>query len=58
MEATIQEDEQIQKHFRLINSIVGIGMITAIAFLIYTQNFTGRRAQLLRQGVSLPAIVV
>ena len=30
----------MQKHFRLITSVVGIGMITAIAFLIYTQDFT------------------
>jgi transposase len=40
MEAALQEDEHIQQHFRLVNSVVGIGMITAIAFLIYTQNFT------------------
>ncbi len=45
MEATLEEDEQIQKHFRLITSVVGIGMIarrtvTAVAFLIYTQDFT------------------
>ncbi len=40
MEATLKEDEQIQKHFRLITSVVGIGMITAVAFLIYTQDFT------------------
>ena len=40
MEAVLQEDEQVQKHFRLISSVVGIGMITAVAFLIYTQDFT------------------
>lgn len=40
METTLQEDEQVQNHFRLINSVVGIGMITATAFLIYTQDFT------------------
>lgn len=40
MEVTLQEDEQVQNHFRLISSVVGIGMITAIAFLIYTQDFT------------------
>nr|WKN34498.1 IS110 family transposase [Tunicatimonas sp. TK19036] len=40
MEAVIQEDEQVQNHFRLISSVVGIGMITAVAFLIYTQNFS------------------
>ena len=40
METVLQEDEQVQKHFRLITSVVGIGMITAVAFLIYTQDFT------------------
>lgn len=40
MEATLQEDEEVQEHFRLITSVVGIGMITAAAFLIYTQGFT------------------
>lgn len=40
MENTLQEDEQIQNHFRLISSVIGIGMITAVAFLIYTQDFT------------------
>ncbi len=40
MEATLQEDEQLQKHYRLISTVVGIGMTTAIAFLIYTQDFT------------------
>ena len=40
MEATLQEGEQVQKHFRLITSVVGIGMVTAIAFLICTQDFT------------------
>jgi len=40
IEATLKEDEEVQKHFNLIKSVVGIGMITAVAFLIYTQNFT------------------
>lgn len=40
MEAVMQEDEQVQNHFCLISSVVGIGMITAAAFLIYTQDFT------------------
>ncbi|TKT84879.1 IS110 family transposase [Dyadobacter frigoris] len=40
IEATLKEDGQVQKHFDLIKSVVGIGMITAVAFLIYTQNFT------------------
>jgi transposase len=40
IEATVQEDEEVQKNFRLASSVIGIGMITAVAFLIYTQNFT------------------
>ncbi|KAA6441337.1 IS110 family transposase, partial [Dyadobacter flavalbus] len=40
IEETLKEDEQVQKHFDLINSVIGIGLITAVAFLIYTQNFT------------------
>ena len=40
LEKAIEEDEQIQQHFRLVNSVVGIGLVTSIAFLIYTQNFT------------------
>jgi transposase len=40
LEMAIEEDEQIQQHFRLVNSVVGIGLVTSIAFLIYTQNFT------------------
>ena len=40
LELTLKEDGQIHKHFDLINSVVGIGLITAVAFLIYTQNLT------------------
>lgn len=40
MKLNIERDEQVQKHFRLITSVVGIGVITAVAFLIYTQDFT------------------
>lgn len=40
IEATIKEDVQIQKNFDLIKSVVGIGIITSVAFIIYTQNFT------------------
>jgi transposase len=38
--AALEEDEQLQNHFRLVNSVVGVGLITSIAFLIYTQDFT------------------
>jgi len=40
MEATLQQDEQIFQHFQLAKSVVGIGLVTAVAFLIYTQDFT------------------
>lgn len=40
MEATLQQDEQVLRHFQLAKSVVGIGLVTAVAFLIYTQDFT------------------
>lgn len=40
IETTIQEDEQVQKHFKLICSIPGIGLVTAIALILCTNNFT------------------
>ena len=40
MEATVKQEEQVFKHFQLVKSVVGVGMITAAAFLIYTQDFT------------------
>ena len=40
MEATVKQDEQVFKHFQLVKSVVGVGLITAAAFLIYTQGFT------------------
>ncbi|GAB3163465.1 IS110 family RNA-guided transposase [Telluribacter humicola] len=40
MEATVKQDEQVLRHFQLVKSVVGVGMITAAAFLIYTQGFT------------------
>ncbi len=33
-------EEELQNHFRLVNSVVGLGLITSMAFLIYTQDFT------------------
>lgn len=40
MEATIREDEQVWKRVQLTKSVIGIGLVTAVAFLIHTQNFT------------------
>ncbi|MBU1819979.1 MAG: IS110 family transposase [Bacteroidetes bacterium] len=40
MEATVKQDEQVLRHFQLVKSVIGVGMITAAAFLIYTQDFT------------------
>jgi transposase len=40
MEATIRQDEQVWKRLQLAKSVVGIGLVTAVAFLIHTQNFT------------------
>lgn len=40
MEATLHQDKQVFEHFQLAKSVVGIGLVTAVAFLIYTQNFT------------------
>jgi transposase len=40
IELILKEDEQLYKHFKLITSVVGIGLITAVSFLINTQNFT------------------
>lgn len=38
--ATIQEDEQIQKSLKLLCSIPGIGLVTAVALILATNNFT------------------
>ncbi|WP_353720765.1 IS110 family transposase [Dyadobacter sp. 676] len=40
IQLVMKEDEQIYRHFTLITSVIGVGMITATAFLIYTQDFT------------------
>ncbi len=40
MEATVKQDEQVLSHFHLVKSVVGVGLITAAAFLVYTQDFT------------------
>lgn len=40
MEITVKQDEQVLRHFQLVKSVIGVGLITAAAFLIYTQGFT------------------
>ncbi len=51
MEATVKQDEQVLSHFHLVKSVVGVGLITAAAFLVYTQ----RLQLLLKTGDSSPA---
>ena len=36
----MEEDEAIKKNFELLKTVVGIGKINALAFLVFTQNFT------------------
>ena len=40
IEGAIQADEQLQKSLRLLCSIPGIGLITAVALILTTNNFT------------------
>ena len=40
IEMAIKEDEQLQKSLRLLCSIPGIGLVTAIALILATNNFT------------------
>ncbi|MEM8967491.1 MAG: IS110 family transposase [Bacteroidota bacterium] len=40
LEATIQEDEEMKKHFHLLRSVPGIGLVTAAALILATNNFT------------------
>lgn len=40
IEEAIQEDEQLQKSLRLLCSIPGIGLVTAVALILATNNFT------------------
>lgn len=36
----LEEDEAIKKHFKLLCSIPGIGLVTAVAIILCTNNFT------------------
>lgn len=40
IEESILQDQQIQKHFNLLCSIPGIGLVTAVALILVTNNFT------------------
>jgi len=40
IEATIKEDDQLQKSLKLLCSIPGIGLVTAVALILATNNFT------------------
>ena len=40
IEDAIEEDEQLQKSLRLLCSIPGIGLVTAVALILATNNFT------------------
>jgi transposase len=40
IEQTVQEDEVMTKHFRLLRSVPGIGLVTAAALILTTSNFT------------------
>ena len=36
---TVEQDEQINKKVKLVQSIKGIGPVTAVALLVYTKGF-------------------
>lgn len=38
--ATIREDELVKKNFKLLTSVPGIGLVTAVAVILCTNNFT------------------
>ena len=40
IEAAIKEDDQLQNNLRLLCSIPGIGLVTAVALMLATNNFT------------------
>ncbi|MEQ9440966.1 MAG: transposase [Cyclobacteriaceae bacterium] len=37
---TLEGDEDVKKHFKLLCSVPGVGLITAVALIIYTHNFS------------------
>lgn len=36
----LKQDEEVKKHLKLLCSVPGIGLITAVALIIYTHNFS------------------
>lgn len=40
IESTIKAEELLEKNFKLIKSVPGIGLVTAVAVLLSTSNFT------------------
>jgi len=40
IEATIQEDQKIERSYRLAKSVTGIGLVNAVMFILFTNNFT------------------
>ena len=40
MDIILEEDAVVKKNFELLKTVIGIGRITALGFLIFTQNFT------------------
>lgn len=53
IEQTIGEDQEMTKHFRLLRSVPGIGLVTAAALILTTSTLP-----LLRTAVNMPPIVV
>jgi transposase len=41
IEQTIQSESAIKKNYDLIRSVIGIGMVNAVLFIIYSSNFEG-----------------
>jgi transposase len=37
---TVNDDEEIKKNFELVKSVKGIGLISTVLFIVFTQNFT------------------
>jgi len=40
IQTTVQEDKEMQKHYQLLRSVPGIGLVTAAALILTTSNFT------------------
>jgi transposase len=40
METTIHLDHEMEVNYKLVKSVVGIGLVNAVTFILYTNNFT------------------